>query len=432
MAQLSTDLCHLIQAHAGDVDALQGSNSQETEVIHAALCRFLQHVLEWTPVNFETSEARIGGLEAGFVCLKAEWWCRIGLTQDALFSELGGWYRSLRLKHDHPESDPVSNVLLAQVRRCAQELDSRQECYKDSPFNKVVKALATSIVQWDISKNLCDDIQKMAKPVAVVAFSFGTGQKIGKALDMPTLVGPGCETPGNTNCGLALAVRKIIEESPSSVFAQWEIADALLHGSEGAHNAASFASWDFGGADGSYQLQEPCTLRSLSPGSVAVYKAVPTWPKAVKDREVCLDELREHQKMWKYYLGTPDVVEQMTPHWCSSETAPRSFLLVGHQDHVGRCIRLLDVPHIAGDGQQILLAGPKLMPSPAEWASCGCDAFGYDPASTQPWTRNRAMFLTREMIARCGGVLLGVYRAEACVTGHKLLLDSRAIDLDRK
>jgi len=149
---------------------------------------------------------------------------------------------------------------------------------------------------------------------------------------------------------------------------------------------------------------------------VEVCKAVPMWPLAVMSSEATVEELQDPRKMWKYYLGTPDVVEQMTPKWRACSEAPRSFLLVGHP--VARCVVLLGDE---GRGKTVLVAGGALMPDAEEWSRCGCDAMGFDPNSAQPWTRNRAMFLTRELLARCGGVLQEVYRPEPRPDGGHIL-----------
>jgi hypothetical protein len=76
------------------------------------------------------------------------------------------------------------------------------------------------------------------------------GDKIGLAESIPTLVGPGCETPGATNCGLAEEIKKILAVRPMPVFAQWEIADALVHGAGGAPEGMteSFGSWEMADA----------------------------------------------------------------------------------------------------------------------------------------------------------------------------------------
>merc|ERR1719335_1764998 len=112
-------------------------------------------------------------------------------------------------------------------------------------FDECILSMLDNILEWELEFVDEEGIKALDEP-AIFAFSFGTGDKIGPALDMPTKVGPGCETPGKTNEGLAEMIKKVLAVRPMPVFAQWEIADALLHGEKGHPKPESFFRWQFG------------------------------------------------------------------------------------------------------------------------------------------------------------------------------------------
>lgn len=518
--RLSDEVCGIIEAHASELNALEGSEgTRETEVIRAGLCRVLSHILRWEPVDFMSSEGRIGALETGLICLETSWLAGAtsgAMQPDELFVDLIEWYASISdldgdgtiqpaedLDGDgtiepaednrdiagtsEPAADPggIASVMLRMVRRHATVLDRRQEEERNgsgSCYASVVARMVRAVSCRNTAHLSCSDVDSLRElpgPVAVVAFAFGTGSKVGDGVQMPTLVGPGHELPGSTNCGLAMTIRTILDARPVvAVQAQWEVADALLHGPEGSPEAQSFADWRFGefsidggghgGSDGGglYRLHEWAAATTTDPHAVSnplcgwrlsrpmqpgeaihLYKAVPTWPRAVRAGEIEVMDMRVPSIAWRYYLGSPDVVRQMQGRWSESDghgdqrdddapcglsptsqsaslpppppPLPRSFVLVGHPDHVHRCLYLCDA--LPGTRERtVRLAGGSLLPDAGEWAACGCDAFGYDPRSSQPWTRNRAVFLVREMIVRCGDVLSEVYRAEPTESGHTL------------
>merc|ERR1711971_1460963 len=75
-------------------------------------------------------------------------------------------------------------------------------------------------------------------------------------------------------------------------------------------------------------------------------------------------------------------------------------------DHAKRCQKLvldLLLPKADG-GKQVMDLGPCELPIfdfyPASWSKYCCDKFGYDPVSTQKWTRARALFVAHEATAR--------------------------------
>ena len=286
-------------------------------------------------------------------------------------------------------------------------------------FDECFLAILAGLVSWDSDVLDADGIKALDEP-AIFAFSFGTGDKIGPAVAMPTKVGPGCETPGKTNEGLAAEVAAILKVRPMPVFAQWEIADALLHGPDGHPRPESFLKWEFGDAltDGfgdpsrageAYGRVETYVV----PGSgaqVAVHKSLPIWPLALRKKLVEEDALANGATMKKFYLSTVGVLQQNAQFWGEHgvATKPKSVLVVGQLDHGKRCRKLvLDLMLPATDGgQEKAPLGldhtemPTYTMTAPDWGSFACDEFGYDPSSTQKWTRNRPLFIAHEATAR--------------------------------
>lgn len=94
------------------------------------------------------------------------------------------------------------------------------------------------------------------------------------------------------------------------------------------------------------------------------------------------------------YLSTRGVLAQFRQAWQNlygggQDTA---VILIAHPDHQTRCRELLQEV-----GFQLILPAVSI-----DWQQFGCDKFGYDPDSTQPWTRNRAAFLRYESSVRLG------------------------------
>lgn len=114
------------------------------------------------------------------------------------------------------------------------------------------------------------------------------------------------------------------------------------------------------------------------------------------------------------YRYTCSIVARMTEtvnltFWAKGGVAsrPKSTIIVGQLDHEKRCqklVRDLMLPKYHGDGQGTLDLGPSELPAykfyPPDWSSFACDKFGYDPVSTQKWTRNRPLFIAHEATAR--------------------------------
>lgn len=92
------------------------------------------------------------------------------------------------------------------------------------------------------------------------------------------------------------------------------------------------------------------------------------------------------------YLSTRGVLAQFTKVWQEKfgVVANTAVFLIAHPDHRPRCRDLL------------LEAGflPSIPTMSISWQKFGCDKFGYDPDSVQPWTRSRTAFLAYEASLR--------------------------------
>ena len=97
----------------------------------------------------------------------------------------------------------------------------------------------------------------------------------------------------------------------------------------------------------------------------------------------------------KGYLSTRGVIEQFRAAWEMQfgEVMDTAVILIAHPDHQIRCRDLLQEAGF----------DPLIPVSSFPWEQFGCDAFGYDPASVQPWTRSRAAFVAYELSVRFGG-----------------------------
>jgi hypothetical protein len=200
------------------------------------------------------------------------------------------------------------------------------------------------------------------------------------------------------------------------VYAQWEIADALLYGGNGHPRPQSFADWNFGdrveGGDASkrgewYSREEEYEIPGSGGIKVPVFKSLPTWPLALRNKVVEEAQLGDAKTMSKHYLSTVGVLQQNQNFWTSGlAPKPHSVVVIGHMDHQMRCQKLVkDLMLPAADGGKTTMnLGPAEIPVhtsfPANWSSCGCDKFGYDAKSTQQWTRQRAYFVAHEATAR--------------------------------
>ena len=339
---------------------------------------------------------------------------------------LAEWYRGLKAAHGVASA---SELMAALVRADAPTVDAMSARF-GTAFDECVIALLAGLVIWDSHMVDADGIRSLEEP-AIFAFSFGTGDKIGPALSMPTKasnhrafchsphapagscsgsahdtsllcfvqVGPGCETPGKTNEGLAAEVAAILSVRPMPVYAQWEIADALLHGADGHPRPESFFRWEFGDdvEDGDPSLKGQAYARVemyTVPGSgatVPVHKSLPIWPLAIRKKLVDEASLADGPTMKKFYLSTVGVLQQNAEFWAEGgvATKPKSVLIVGQLDHGKRCRKLVkDLVLPAKDGgshKEPLGLNNTEMPtyrsfSPPNWGLYACDQFGYDHA----------------------------------------------------
>jgi hypothetical protein len=144
---------------------------------------------------------------------------------------------------------------------------------------------------------------------------------------------------------------------------------------------------------------------------VAVHKSLPIWPMAIREKLVDPAALADGGTMKKFYLSTVGVLQQNQEYWAKAggvASRPKSTIVVGQLDHEKRCqklVRDLMLPRAdGGDGTATLDLGPSELPAykyyPADWGAFVCDKFGYDPASTQKWTRSRPLFIAHEATAR--------------------------------
>ena len=159
----------------------------------------------------------------------------------------------------------------------------------------------------------------------VFAFSFGLG------LEMTT---------GRTNLALASFIRNINSKYELPIFAQWEIADALL-----------------------------------DMGVEVDFRAIPrnTYLSTKGVRDQFCEELRRR--------GIP-----------FGET---NIVLISHPDHRFRCMQ-----HIESCGLSTIIPNDDDFGLAAFWKQHGCDQYGYDSESAQNWTRSREAFVRYELPLR--------------------------------
>lgn len=419
-------ICKLIEDNKPDLENMSGVDDEETDATRGVLVKLVQDVVLWEPEPgrsdaLERFPAETRGRDLlKEITNKRGWdWKNAEGAKDSSLDGMGAWYRSMLVTHS---AAGPAELMVAVVSANKTTVDAMSAKYGPL-FDECIINIIAGLVCWD--SNLIDEdgILALDEP-AIFAFSFGTGDKIGPALDMKTKVGPGCETPGKTNEGLAEEIKAILKVRPMPVFAQWEIADALLHGPRGHPHPESFYRWEFGdacpGGDSSkvgewYGRVEEFAVEGGGENgeqgtkSVNVHKSLPIWPMAIKEKLVDEEALADGATMKRFYLSTVGVLQQNQEYWSKGgiATRPKSTIVVGQLDHVKRCqklVRDLMLPRADGDGNTTLDLGPSEIPAyrfyPKDWSSFACDKFGYDPVSTQKWTRNRPLFIAHEATAR--------------------------------
>lgn len=407
-------LVELVQKNKSSLQNLDGLDDEGTSTIAGVLIKLVLDIVQWEgEAPFEAFPAESQGWEL----LKEiankrgwDWKNKEGAKPDSLIG-MPQLFKEMAATHGGAD---LTSVIVAMLHANKANLDTMSLRYGPN-FDECIVQMMAGLVTWDVQSLGEDGIKALDEP-AIFAFSFGTGDKIGPALDMPTKVGPGCETPGKTNEGLAEMIKKVLAVRPMPVFAQWEIADALLHGGKGHPRPESFYEWQFGdeaaggdkGKAGEWygRIEE----FEVTPGGakVKVYKSLPIWPLAVQKKLVPDEEhLRDAGTMRKYYLSTVGVLEQNESFWKDGfATKPKSTIVIGHMDHAKRCQKLVQdllLPDSDG-GKKTMNLGPSELPVPdfypANWSNYSCDKFGYDPESTQKWTRSRPLFFAHEATAR--------------------------------
>jgi len=289
------------------------------------------------------------------------------------------------LQHYQAHTD---GSLTSQLQALIQDYQSQLQAYAEV-FPDLAPGLIR-VMQFSFAFNIPSvalaDVSALEKP-AIVAFAFGTGNKIGPALQNDRLVGPGCERPGPMNVGLAAAVANILQHRSMPVFAQWEIADALLYGDQGcpADKAAGYYNYE----PDMYPLHEQWRGHEI-------FKSCPTWPKACKEFGMQLAEMGHRGEMQKHYLSTDGVARCFGALWeANPELLPRSVIVVAAPDHMARCVAIVrDRMRI----EEVVCCPAECYP---KWETCGClPVTGFDPKSTQSWTTSRHRFVEKEIYNR--------------------------------
>lgn len=168
---------------------------------------------------------------------------------------------------------------------------------------------------------------------SVVAYAFGYRSATGK-VDANTGLSDGAETPepGPINTMLADAVHAIAAARKVRVYAQWEIAQVLT-------------------------------------GKHGMKDIVPIHPVKGPDGKII-------------YLSTDGVAKAVVAH-AGSAQALGKVAVVGHRDHVKRCV-------LVSRDNGMAAAVAREVPLPVQ----------YDPGSAQPWTRRRDAYLLSDLIAQ--------------------------------
>lgn len=91
------------------------------------------------------------------------------------------------------------------------------------------------------------------------------------------------------------------------------------------------------------------------------------------------------------YLDTLGVIEQFVEYCtkCNIDVKSNKVLLVAHPEHFERCCLTMTMI-----GKfNVLNTKNDINP---DWKQFGCDSDGYDPKSSQKWTRNKQAFIKHE------------------------------------
>jgi hypothetical protein len=409
--ELFLAMCRLIEDRQQDLENFVGIDVEQTDMLRGVLVKLVQDLVCWDSLDKYPASTQGDEVLKEIANTRGWDWKNSEGKKDFPFADMSDLYKTKMEEHNASKLSGLMVKILTENKTTIDKMSA-----KFGPrFDRCMIGLLEGLVKWDSKLIDATRIKALDEP-AIFAFSFGTGSKIGPALEMATKVGPGHETPGKTNEGLAEAIRKVLQVRPMPVYAQWEIADALLYGGNGHPRPQSFADWNFGdrveGGDASkrgewYSREEEYEIPGSGGIKVPVFKSLPTWPLALRSKVVEEAQLGDAKTMSKHYLSTVGVLQQDQNFWTSGlAPKPHSVVVIGHMDHQMRCqklVKYLMLPAADG-GKTTMNLGPAEIPVhtsfPANWSSCGCDKFGYDAKSTQQWTRQRAYFVAHEATAR--------------------------------
>eukprot|EP00927_Polykrikos_kofoidii_P067874 TRINITY_DN63308_c0_g1_i1.p1 TRINITY_DN63308_c0_g1~~TRINITY_DN63308_c0_g1_i1.p1 ORF type:complete len:481 (-),score=56.43 TRINITY_DN63308_c0_g1_i1:90-1532(-) len=396
------------------LDGIEAEDAGETAVLRGLFVRTLVGLVNWKDVDL----AEHGGSTSSFLralCKRRLPWVPQLDAPSAGFEKatLKAYHTGLCARY--PGRGGAVTLMKAALEDHRPQCDSLTQALPG-----VGSALATGL-QYSLAFNMPgiahEALESLNQP-AILAFSFGTGRKIGPAEWLPALVGPSCGTPGNINCALAAVVAALLRCRKMPVFAQWEVADALLHGSDGcpAELAVGYRECDYT----SYPLVEEHM-------GCHVYKSVPCWPEQRKRKKQTLEQMYEASVVRHFFLSARGVMSYFRSLWAKQPSLrPGSIIVVAFPDVAARCADIVrgamagwDPPgpaagdsSVAGstDGEVSVESTPqaaslKVVLAPDEcfpaWQEYNCNAVtGYDPSSGQPWTTSRTACLIKEVSIR--------------------------------
>jgi len=357
------------------LEDLCGETQQETEILYGIFVKTLVSILDRDIKEIEefrgSTRKFLNALSRRFPTAMVE------LSEE----EYQDYYNEKRRQYGLTEDQTVIDLMRALLESMVDKIFMIFQA-----FPKVVPGIVGALhfcFAYNNKAGAMDDIQALDEP-AIMAFSFGTGKKIGPGLEHESLTGPGVEQPGQMNCGLAKVVKDLLAVRKMPVFAQWEIADALMYGEDGAppDKAAGYYEYD----------TEKYPYRETWDGH-DIFKAVALWPEICKEQGMTLKQMGESSSIKQYYLSTQGVVNFFQSSWrLCPEVKPKSLIIVAHKDHLARCVATFRAQSQVG---RVMSCPTSLYP---DWEDVRCTRItGYDPLSTQEWTMSRSNFLEKEV-----------------------------------
>lgn len=205
--------------------------------------------------------------------------------------------------------------------------DLTRELGSEATARKLVPRLFETIFDWSYPEMPVEQVG------AVIAFSFGNRIGDGQSIPDGQIQHRDRSIPGPVNASLADAVHAIRLARDVPVYAQWEIAEVLKE-------------------------------------KYGMDRVVSIVPEPGADGKVV-------------YLSTDGVAKAAMRHAGSGEGL-RHAAVVGHRDHVKRCIL------VSRDNGLTQAAAARGIPLPMD----------YDALSGQPWTRSRDLYLLSDITAQ--------------------------------